>query len=233
MARGALLLGGLACTACGARAIDAGPAPLENVPATPANAPAGADTPPCFRLFPLAPGASWTYDVELTSSTNGVEQHARARVVRTIASVTRDPAGWHFRVDNARLPEDSAVEATEHFLLADALLYDGNAASPENLRLVAAPEEQLAWGGPPGFFPPGQGVWTLEDIIDAPPRHACARVRARLEYGEIVHVYCPEVGPITSEYHERVPRSRYDGRLGHGRDELWRLRDFSPGRCAR
>jgi hypothetical protein len=233
MAHSALLLAGLACTACGTRAIDAGPAPLANAPAAPANAPADAEAPPCFRLFSLAPGASWTYDVELTSSTNGVEQHGRARVVRTIAGVTRDPAGWHFRVDNARLPDDSAVEATEHFLLADALLYAADEASPASLLLVAAPEEQHAWGGAPGFFPPGEGAWTLEDIIDAPPRHACARVRGHLKYGEIVHVYCPDVGPIASEYHERVPRSRSDSRLGHGRDEIWRLRDFSPGRCAR
>lgn len=203
-------------------------------PSTPAPAgPPTTATPPCFELYPLGAGARWTYDVNISAGDGDANTQESMRVVRVVAEASAAGAEWRFRVDTTPLPRDSAVEATEHFRLASGNLYDADDSDSEHLFLVSKPEQSAAWGGPRSFYPPGDGLWKVVDFEDAPPYHDCVKVRAELKYGEVVHVFCAGVGPVTSEYHERAPRSRTDAALGHHRDEVWRLREVSAGACAR
>lgn len=199
-------------------------------PATPAQP---TRVPPCFPLYPLAPGARWTYDVDIVSGEGDASTHEQLHVVRAVAEA--EPAGteWRFRVDTTPLPRDSAVAAAEWFRLAGAGLYDADDTADEHLFLVPKPEQVAAWGGPRSFYPPGDGLWKVVDFEDAPPYHDCVKVRAQQKYGDVTHVYCSGVGPVTSEYHERAPRSHDDAALGHHRDEVWQLRDVVAGTCTR
>jgi hypothetical protein len=191
------------------------------------------DLPPCFHLYPFAGGARWTYDVDVVSGDGDASTEQHLRVVRVVGSAERDGAEWRFRVDSKPLPGDHGVDAVERYRLANGNLYDADDSLSDHLFLVPKPEQSGAWGGPRSFFPPGDGHWKVVDFDDAPPHRDCVKVHAQLKYGEITHVYCAGVGPVTSEYHERAPRSRSDEAVGHHRDETWRLRDFAPGTCAR
>lgn len=189
--------------------------------------------PPCFQLYPLAAGARWTYDVDVVSGEGSASTRQHVRVVRVVGDAARDGAQWRFRIDTKPLPADTGVNAVERYRLAGGRLYDADDNRSDDLFLVAHPEQFVAWGGPRSFYGPGGGYWKVVDFQDAPPYHDCVKVRAELKYGDITHVFCSGVGPVTSEYHARLPRSRRDGALGHHRDELWRLRAFAPGTCTR
>ncbi|HEY5951768.1 MAG TPA: hypothetical protein VIV40_40010 [Kofleriaceae bacterium] len=192
-----------------------------------------ADVPPCFPLYPLAPGARWTYDVDVVFGEGDASAQQHLRVVRVVADAARDGAEWRFRLDSKPLPTDSAVAAAERYRLAGGSLYDADDSQVDHLFLVPKPEQAVAWGGSRSFFPPGDGLWKVVDFEDAPPYHDCVKVHAELKYGDVTHVYCAGVGPVRSEYHERAPRSRTDEAIGHHRDEVWRLREVAAGTCAR
>ncbi len=189
--------------------------------------------PPCFQLYPLAAGARWTYDVDVVSGEGPASTPQHVRAVRVVGDAARDGAAWRFRIDTKPLPSETAVEAAVRYRLAGGNLYDAEDSASDHLYLVARPEQASAWGGPSSFYPSGDGQWKAVDFLDVPPYHDCVKVHSELKYGDITHVYCSGVGPVTSEYHEKLPQSRYDGSLGYHRDEVWRLREFTPGTCAR
>jgi hypothetical protein len=198
------------------------------------HAPATATTtgvPPCFLFYPLAPGARWTYDVQVVSGEG--DASTPLRVVRVVSDAVRDGAEWRFRVDSKPLPSDSGVAAAQRYRVAGGNLYDADDSLSDHLLLVPKPEQVVAWGGSRSFFPAGDGIWRVVDFEDAPPYHDCVKVHAELKYGDVTHVYCSGVGPVTSEYHEAAPRSRTEDAVGHRRDEVWRLREVAPGTCAR
>lgn len=192
-----------------------------------------APVPPCFQLFPVAPGARWAYDVDVVSADGATSTHQRARVVRIVGDVARDGAAWRFRLDTGPLPADTGVSAVARYRLAGGNLYDADDSLPDHMFLAANPAERAAWGGPRWFYGPDGGYWNVVDFEDAPPYHDCVKVHAERKYGDVMHVYCAGVGPVMSEYRETTPRSRDDGRVGHRRDEIWRLRSFAPGTCTR
>ena len=195
--------------------------------------PATTAVPPCFPLYPLASGARWTYDVDVVAGEGSGSTEQHVRVARVVGDASRAGPDWRFRIDSAPLPADTAVAAVERYRLAAGTLHDADDSLRDHEFLVPKPEQRAAWGGPRTFYPPGDGVWKVIDFFDLPPYHGCVKVHAQLEYGEITHVYCADVGPVTSEYHERAPRSHDDPTPGHHRDETWRLREFTPGTCAR